>query len=104
MEGNLISIGIMLVGAVLGAALAWLILRTKSNRSYQDGKADSVTEVATLQERLTSKDRELQKLQEASDQEAVEHARVKENNSILKADLEGERRAAHERNESFNRV
>jgi DNA recombination protein RmuC len=101
---NLIPVVLVLVGAGIGSLVAWLVLRARAGRSYEDGKADSATEIATLHERLSAKDRELQKLQDAFDKEVAEVARAKEQNSILKADLEGERRAAQERNESFKRV
>jgi len=101
---NLIPVVLFLVGAIIGAIAIWLVLRGKAQRSYADGQADSMTEVATLQERLAAKDRELQKLQEGFDREVTELGRAKEENSVLKAELEGERRAAQERNESFKRV
>jgi DNA recombination protein RmuC len=101
---SLIPVAMVLIGAAIGAVSVWLVLSTKARRSYEDGKADSATQVATLHERLAAKDRELQKLQEAFDREVAEMARVTEQNSILKADLEGERRASHERSESFKRV
>jgi DNA recombination protein RmuC len=101
---NLIPVVLFLVGAIIGAIAIWLVLRGKAQRSYADGQADSMTEVATLQERLAAKDRELQKLQEGFDREMTELGRAKEENSVLKAELEGERRAAQERNESFKRV
>jgi DNA recombination protein RmuC len=104
MESNVVSIAILLAGLVFGATIAWLALRARASRSYADGKADSATEIATLQERLAAKDRELQKLQEAFDKELVELSRVKKENAVLMADLEGERRASQERSESFKRV
>jgi DNA recombination protein RmuC len=104
MESNFSSIAIMLVGVAVGAGIVWLSMRAKSSRSYQDGRADSATQIATLHERLAAKDRELQKLQEAFDREVAELTCSDEANSSLKAELEGERRAAQERSESFRRV
>src|SRR5882672_6067036 len=104
MESNFGSIVILFVGAAFGATVAWLILRARASRSYADGQADSATEIATLHERLAAKDRELQRLQEAFDKEVAELSRVKKENAVLMADLEGERRAAQERSESFKRV
>jgi DNA recombination protein RmuC len=101
---NLIPVVLVLLGAGIGSLVAWLVLRARAGRSYEDGKADSATEIATLHERLSSKDRERQRLQDALDKEIAEVTCAKEQNSILKADLEGERRAAQERNESFKRV
>jgi len=101
---SLIPVVMILAGVLVGALIVWLLLRGLAGRSYQDGKADSATEIATLNERHAARDRELQKLQAALDREVAALARAKEENSLLKADLEGERRAAQERNESFKRV
>jgi DNA recombination protein RmuC len=104
MEPSLIYIPMIAVGIFVGAAAAWLLLRAKVQRSFADGKADSLTEIATLRERLAAKDRELQKSHESVDRSSAEIVAAREENSRLKADLEGERRAARERNESFKRV
>jgi DNA recombination protein RmuC len=101
---SLIPVVLFVVGAIIGAIVVWLVLRGKAQRSYAGGQADSMTEIATLHERLAAKERELQKLQEAFDREVAELDRAKEENSLLRADLQGERRAAQERNESFKRV
>src|SRR6266404_3951663 len=104
MEGNFVSIATLLVGAAFGVIVAWLFLRARASRSYADGQADNATGIATLHERLAAKDRELQRLQEAFDKEVAELSGVKRENAVLMADLEGERRAAQERSESFKRV
>jgi DNA recombination protein RmuC len=101
---NLIPVVLFLVGALIGAIAIWLVLRGKAQRSYADGQADSMTEVATLQERLAAKDRELQKLQEGFDREVAQRDHLREDNAGLKAQLEGERRAAQEREESLRQV
>jgi DNA recombination protein RmuC len=104
MESNFLPVVILLIGAAFGAIVVWLIFHAKAKRSFEDGRADSVTQIATLQERLAAKDRELQKLQEEFDREEAELTRVKEESSTLRADLEGERRAAQERTESFKQA
>ena len=101
---NLIPVAIVLLGTVIGAAVVWAILRTKAQRSYNDGRADGATEIATLNERVAAKDRELGKLREAFDNQGAELAHLNEQNSLLRADVEGERRAAQERHEAFQRV
>src|SRR5260370_21996915 len=101
---SLIPAGMILIGIVLGVVASWLVFSGKARRSYAVGEANSKTEIATLNERLAAKDRELQKLQGAFDNEVAELARVTEENSHLNADLVGERRAAQERSESFKRV
>jgi len=101
---NLISAATILSGALIGAGLAWFILRIKSQRSYADGKADSATEIATLNERVAAKNRELEKLQETFETQAADLALVTDENSRLRANVEGERRAAQERSEAFKKV
>src|SRR5213593_4667869 len=98
------AILILLAGAALGAVVTWLIFRTKSQQAYEEGKAESATQIATVNERLTAKDQELLRLQEAFDKEIGERDRLRDANALLKADLEGERRAAHERSESFKQA
>jgi DNA recombination protein RmuC len=104
MESSLIPILMLLVGIAIGAIAIWLVLRAKAHQTYEKAKAETATEVATLQERFAGKDRELQKVQEAFDKEIAERERLREQNANLKADLEGERRAAQERKESFQQA
>jgi len=101
MESSLTPVVMIFVGVVIGAVVAGLVLRAKARRSYEDGKADSATQVAALHERLTARDQELQKLQQSLDKELVQRERLREDNTDLKAQLEGERRAAQERSDSF---
>src|SRR5580765_3807591 len=89
----LIPVLILLGGAALGAIIAALIFKTKANRAFEDGKADSATQLAAFTERLAAKENELAKLQQAFDKEASQTDR-----------LEGERRAAQERSESFKQA
>src|SRR6266700_4536246 len=101
---SMVPVALVLFGTILGAAVVWLNLRARATQRYEAGKADSVTQIATLHERLASKDREFQRLQDAFDKERAELSSTKEQNSHLKADLEGERRAAQERSESFKQA
>jgi DNA recombination protein RmuC len=103
MDG-LIPVVMIFVGVAIGAVAAGLLLRVKAKRSYEDGKADSATQLAALQERLAARDQEVQKLQQSLDKEASQHERLREDNAGLKAQLEGERRAAQERSESFKQA
>ncbi|HEX3282151.1 MAG TPA: DNA recombination protein RmuC [Pyrinomonadaceae bacterium] len=93
----LIGIVILLFGAAVGAALAWLLLKTKAG-------AVTAAELATLKERLAGKETELQKLHEAQLREVADHKQVRVENAQLQAELQGERRAAQERISSFNRA
>ncbi len=104
MDGNLIPVATMLFGAAVGAMIVWLALRARTERSFEDGKSESATHIAALSERVAAKDQEVTKIQSAFDKEAAESDRLRNDNATLKADLEGERRAAQERNESFKRV
>ena len=101
---NLMRVVIAFIGAIIGAVVVWLAMRAKTSRSYAEGKSDSVTEIATLQERVAAKDREVAKAHQTLDGNLAELARVQDQNASLKAALEGERRAAQERSESFRKV
>lgn len=101
---SLIPVVMIFAGVAIGAVVAGLLLRVKAKRSYDDGKADSATQLAAFQERLAARDQELQKLQQSLDKEVSQHERLREDNASLKAQLEGERRAAQERSESFKQA
>src|SRR5260221_3371100 len=101
---SLIPMLMILVGIVVGAVAVWLLLRAQSQRSYEKGQSDSVMEVAALQERLAARDQEVQKLQHSVEKDVSERERLRDNNADLKAQLEGERRAAQERSESFKQA
>src|SRR6185295_2762873 len=101
---SLLPVVLLLFGAVLGATVTWLALRARSKRSYEDGQADRATEIATLDERLASKDRESQKLQDAFEKETAERARARDETSTLRAQLAAEQRGAREREESFKQA
>src|SRR2546429_7141265 len=104
MGGNVIPVATLLLGAAVGAAIVWLFLRAKTKGSFEEGKSESATQIAALDERVAAKDQELSKIQGTFDKEVAERDRLREKNAALKADLEGERRAAQERSESFKRV
>ncbi len=97
MEPQILSVLVFLVGAALGLAAGWFLLRTRASSA-------SAADLATLKERLGGKDAELQKLQLALNNEISEHKDSREENVQLKAALEGERRAAQERKDSFKQA
>ena len=101
---NLIPILILLAGGALGALITWLIVSARAKRAFTDGKADSATQIATLNERFAAKEHELSKLQTAFDKEVAASQTLREENARLNAGLEGERRAAAERSESFKQA
>ena len=97
MDSQILLIVIFLVGAGLGGVLGWFLLRTKASSA-------SAADLATLKERLAGKESELQKTQETFNYEVAEHKNSRQENVQLKAALEGERRAAQERKESFKQA
>ncbi|MDX6531931.1 MAG: recombination protein RmuC [Blastocatellia bacterium] len=101
---SLIPVLMIFTGIVVGAVIVWLLLRGQTQRSYEKGQADSATQVAALHERLAARDQEVQKLQHSFEKEVSERERARDNNADLKAQLEGERRAAQERSESFKQA
>lgn len=101
---SLIPVLILIAGAAVGAIVAALIFKTKAARAFDDGKAESATQIAAFTERLSAKEHELLKVQQTFDREVIESDRLREENSELRANLEGERRAAHERSESFKQA
>src|SRR5437763_6169035 len=101
---NLIPILILLAGAALGTLITWLTVRARARRAFADGKAESATQIATLKERFAAKEHELSKLQQALDKEGVTGEGLRTENARLSAGLEGERRAAAERSESFKQA
>ena len=97
MDSQILFIVVFLIGAALGAAVGWFLLRTKASSA-------SAADLATLNERLSGKQTELLRIQEAFNNEVVEHKHAREGNTQLKAELEGERRAAQERKDSFKQA
>jgi len=104
MDSNVMSVFMLLVGVVVGAVAVWFVLRTKARQSYETARSESIGQLAALQERLAGREQALFKLQEAFDKEVGERERLREQSADLKADLEGERRAAQERKESFKQA
>ena len=101
---SVIPVVTLIFGAALGALIVWLAFRARAQRAFDDGRAASTAELAALQERNAAKDRELLRLQETFEAEVADADRLRDEHARSLAELEGERRAAHERNESFKRV
>jgi len=102
---NEISVLLLLfVGVAAGILVTWLILRSKTQQAYSSAKAETAVQAASLQERLTARDEQLQKLHESFAKITSDLEAAKENNSRLQAELEGERRASTERLESFKQA
>jgi DNA recombination protein RmuC len=94
----------LVIGLAIGAVCVWLILKSRISHEYDRARSESAAQLATLNERLSGKDSELRKVQEAFDREVSDHALVREQSTLLKASLEGERRAAQERKDSFKQA
>jgi DNA recombination protein RmuC len=94
----------LVIGLAIGAICVWLILKSRISHEYDRARSESAAQLATLNERLSGKESELRKLQEAFDREVSDHALVREQSTLLKAGLEGERRAAQERKDSFKQA
>jgi DNA recombination protein RmuC len=101
---SLIPVLTLIFGAAIGGVVVWLALHAKWHRGFDDGKAASASEIAALHERVAAKDREVQKLQDTFGAEVIANDGLRAENARLLAELEGERRAAQERSESFKRV
>jgi DNA recombination protein RmuC len=97
MDTQILFIIVFLIGAALGVAVGWFLLRTRASSA---GAAD----LATLKERLIGRESELQRLQEAFNSEIADHKHSRAENAQLRAELEGERRAAQERKDSFKQA
>ena len=97
MDTQIFSIVIFLIGATIGVAVGWFLLKTRANSA-------SAADLATLKERLGGKDSELQKLQLALNSEVAEHKHSRQESVQLRAALEGELRAAQERKDSFKQA
>lgn len=98
MDGQtLLIIFTLLCGALLGGALAWLLLKTKAS-------SVSAAELATLKERLSGRASEMEQLRGTLVGEVAEHKLVREELAHLKAELAGERRANEERAQSFRKI
>ncbi|MFN2531501.1 MAG: DNA recombination protein RmuC [Pyrinomonadaceae bacterium] len=92
-----ILITLLALDAIAAGVVVWLILRTKL-------RSDNAATLATLHERLMAREQELQKLRLALETETKMHGEVRSEGSALRAELEGERRAAHEREIAFKRA
>ena len=97
MDTQILFIIVFLIGAALGAVLGWFVLRAKASSA-------SAADLATLKERLMGKESELLKLQEALNNQVSEYKQAREENAQIGAELEGERRAAQERKDSFKQA
>jgi len=97
MDTGFTAIIILFIGIVIGTTIAWLFARARL-------KAVETAEIATLAERLRNRDDEVGKLRESAAKDARQYESLRIEHSNLMAQLEGERRAAQERAESFKQA
>src|SRR5687767_4848868 len=97
MDGQTLSLIVFVLGLAFGAIAAWFLLKTKAS-------AANAANLATLKERLEGKESEVQRLQTALSNELAEHKCARDESVQLKSALEGERRAAQERTDSFKKA
>src|SRR5258706_9069652 len=101
---NSFTLVVPVAGLAIGAGTTWLVLKAKLKHEFDRANGESQAERAVLKERLAGREQELLKLQANFADAVVNRDVARDENSQLKAELEGERRAAEERSKSFNRV
>ena len=98
------TIALFLIGAAIGGAICWLINRGKVKTEYERARRESETERATILERLSGKEAQIEELKETLDRECVQADKLRNENagaiaqlSALQARLEEERKANREK-------
>ena len=98
------TIALFLIGAAIGGAICWLINRGKVKTEYERARRESETERATILERLSGKEAQIEELRETIDRECVQAAKLRNENagaiaqlSAVQARLEEERKANREK-------
>ena len=98
------TIALFLIGAAIGGAICWLINRGKIKTEYERARRESETERATILERLSGKEAQIEELKETIDRECVQAAKLRNENagaiaqlSAVQARLEEERKANREK-------
>ncbi|HTG92717.1 MAG TPA: DNA recombination protein RmuC, partial [Pyrinomonadaceae bacterium] len=98
------TIALFLIGGAIGGAICWLINRGKSKTEYERARRESETERATILERLSGREAQIEELKETLDRECVQAAKLRSENagaiaqlSAIQARLEEERKANREK-------
>ena len=98
------TIALFLTGALIGAVVCWLISRTKINSEYDRARRESDTERATILERLSGKELQIEELKETLDRECLHSTQLRNDNaqaiaqiSAVQTRLEEERKANREK-------
>jgi DNA recombination protein RmuC len=98
------TIALFLIGAAIGGAICWLLNRGKIKTEYERARRESETERATILERLSGKEAQIEDLKETLDRECVQASKLRNENagaiaqlSAVQARLEEERKANREK-------
>ena len=98
------TIALFLLGAAIGGAICWLITRGKITTEYDRARRESETERATILERLSGKETQIEELKDALDRECEQSVRLRNENagaiaelSAIQVRLEEERKANREK-------
>jgi DNA recombination protein RmuC len=98
------TIALVLIGAVIGGAICWLINRGRIKTEYERARSESETERATILERLSGKEAQIEELKVGLDREYAQAVRLRNENagaiaqlSAVQARLEEERKANREK-------
>ncbi|MCE5267585.1 MAG: DNA recombination protein RmuC [Planctomycetaceae bacterium] len=70
----IIPVSMLLVGAGLGVAVAWLLMKTKAAAAYGCGKAEAAIETAALSQKVIAREETIEELRGRLQQADVAHA------------------------------
>src|SRR6476619_3231600 len=95
---------LFLLGAAIGGAICWLISRSKISTYYDRARRESETERATILERLSGREAQIEELKDVLDRECEQSAKLRNENasaiaelSAIQVRLEEERKANREK-------
>ena len=98
------TIALLLLGVATGGAICWLISRGKIQTEYDRARRESETERATILERLSGKETQIEELKDALDRECELSVKLRNENasaiaelSAIQVRLEEERKANREK-------
>jgi DNA recombination protein RmuC len=103
MENSLVFASLV-VGLLFGALAAWLLLRARIAQAREAGRADRSSEMATLQERIAGRDRQIEELRTGLERASRETEDLRRENahlgsrvSEMNARIEEERKNSEEK-------
>jgi len=78
---------LFLLGAAIGGAICWLISRSKISTEYDRARRESETERATILERLSGREAQIEELKDVLDRECEQSAKLRNENASAIAEL-----------------